>query len=336
MRFNRLQAHLCRRPTLLGIMIGAPACLYVFGAWIDAVSIMPLFWRQAILILIATAAVSAGAWWITCRRALRLPFMRTGAPLAQRLAYLLTFLGWLLLVVLLWGEVRQVALLGVPSPTRMVLTLVAVWGLLVGVIAQVVQLPPAQAWDMHRLGAPELNLILQLAVVALLLLPATPPAGTMAWLTPVQVIGVALFAGQLALQVLRRPGVAVMIFAAVLFYRALANFVLAQQPNATAVGAAVHFLALAPAGALDMVYALRLANADALRTFHFALAAGISVALIAALIFWPQLPGAPPLTPETGVLVSGPGALIGLACGWCGAILGRTLRAAPGGPTHPA
>jgi hypothetical protein len=136
-------------------------------------------------------------------------------------------------------------------------------------------------------------------------------------------VGVALFIGQIALQVLRRPGAAVMVFAAAIFYRALANFVLIQIPEAETVGAAVYFLALAAAGAQDMTYATRLADADVQRTFHFALAAGVSVSIAVALIFWPQLLGVSPLTPERAILVIGLGAPIGVGGGWCGAIYGR-------------
>jgi hypothetical protein len=247
----------------------------------------------------------------------------------QRLAYLITILGLLLLVGLLWIDTRQVSAAGAASLTRTAISLGAVWMLLTGVVLQAMHLAPARDWDMHRLSLPELNVILQLSVAALLLLPTNPPRGTTAWLAPVQVTGVALFAGQSALQVLRRPGTAVMVFAAVIFYRALANFVLAQIPDAAPVGAAVHFLALAPAGALDMAYAVRLPDADARRTLYFALAAGVSVALSAALIFWPQLPGVPPLTPEIVLLVVGLGAPVGIGFGWCGATVGSAARFTP-------
>lgn len=330
MHFSRHQAHLFRQPALQIIIVVVVACLCALSAWIDAGGATPVFWRQAVLIIIGSAAVGAGMWWIIRLRLLRPPRMRTDSRGAQRLAYLLTLLGWLLLVGLLWSEIRQITALGVSSPARTVLMLAGAWGMLVSVVLQAMQLPPRPVWNMHRLGVPELNLILQLALAAFLLLPTIPPTGATAWLAPVLVVGVVLLVGQMALQVLQRPGVAVMVFAAVLFYRALANFVLAQLPATAPVGAAVHFLALAPAGALDMVYAVRLAHADARQTLHFALAAGVGVVLAAALIVWPQLPGVPPLTLEAGMLVVGLGAPIGLACGWYGAAFGRALRVAPG------
>jgi hypothetical protein len=182
---------------------------------------------------------------------------------------------------------------------------------------------------MHRLGLPELNVILQLSVAALLLLPANPPTRATAWLAPVLATGVVLFAGQIALQMLRRPGAAVMVFAAAIFYRALANFVLAQIPEAATVGAAVHFLALAAAGAQDMTYAVRLTDADVhANAVHFALAAGVSVSIAVALIFWPQLLGVSAADArESVLLVVGLGAPVGIGFGWCGATLRARCRA---------
>jgi hypothetical protein len=311
------------QPTLLAILIGAPAGLYALKAWSDAGGASPTFWRQALLIAILAAIAGAGAWWrIRVHLHRHLP-ARIDAHRARRLADLLTLGGLLLLVGFLWVEVRQVAIEGAAGLPRTVVTLGAVWGMLVGVVLLATQLPAVRDWNVRRLSVVELSVILQLSVVVFLLLPVNPPTGVTAWLAAVQTIGVTLFAGQIALQVLRRPGVAVMVIAAVLFYRALANFVLAQQPDAAEVGAAVQFLALAPAGALDMAYAVRLADADTRKTLHFALAAGVGVALAAAVIFWPHLPGVSSLTPEGGLLVIGGGLAVGIACGWCGAAFGR-------------
>ena len=336
MRTNRNRHTSIDAPMLALLIIGAPALLHVLGAWIDAGANPPAFWRQALLIAGVTASVSAGAWWIVLPRTQRRIGMLGAWRGAQRLAYLITILGLLLLVGLLWIDTRQVPSAVATSLTRTAISLCAVWVLLTGAVLQAMRLPPARDWDMHRLSLPELNVILQLSVAAFLLLPANPPNGAMAWWAPVQVTGVALFAGQSALQMLRRPGAAVMVFAAVIFYRALANFVLAQAPDAAPVGATVHFLAMAPAGALDMAYAVRLPDADTRRTLYFALAAGVSVALSAALIFWPQLPGVPPLTPEIVLLVVGLGAPVGIACGWCGADLGCAARFAPRRSAPPA
>lgn len=323
-------------PTLLTIAIGAPSCLYLLSTWIDAGGAPSAFWRHALLIIGVTAVVSAGAWWGVRPHMRRRTATRTGAHGAQPLAALITILGLLLLAGLLWLDIRQVTETGAASLVRTAITLAAVWVLLAGVMLQAAHLPPAQDWNLHRLGVPELNLILQLSVAALLLLPAKPPTGDTAWLAPVLVAGVVLFTGQIALHVLRRPGAAIMVFAAVLFYRALANFVLAQTPDTQAAGAAVHFLALAPAGALDTAYAVRLPDADARRTLYFSLAAGIGVALAAALIFWPQLPGVSALTPEAALLVIGLGAPVGIGCGWCGATFGRAARFALRKSSPPA
>jgi hypothetical protein len=331
---NRLRVN--DAPMRLLILIGAPAFLRVLGAWIDAGANPLAFWSQALLIAGATTLVSAGAWWLVLPRIQRRTGISSTWRSAQQLAYLITILGLLLLAGLLWIDTRQTLAAGAASLTRTVITLGAAWVLLTGVVLQTMHLAPARDWGMHRLSLPELNVILQLSVAAFLLLPANPPRGTTAWLAPVLVTGVVLFAGQIALQMLRRPGAAVMIFAAVIFYRALANFVLAQMPDAAPVGAAVHFLALAPAGALDMAYAVRLTDADARRTLYFALAAGVSASLAAALIFWPQLPGVPPLTPESVLLVVGLGAPVGIGFGWCGATFGRAARFAPRRSSPPA
>lgn len=317
------------QPTRLAILIGAPASLYVLKAWSDAGSASPTFWRQALLIAIAAAVTGAGAWWrIRVRRQRPRP-AGISSHHDWHLADLLTLGGLLLLVGLLWMDVRGFAVDGAAGLARTVLTLGAVWGMLAGVIWQAARLPVVRAWSVHRLRATELSVILQLSVVVFWLLPANPPTGDAAWVAAVLTTGVTLFAGQIVLQVLRRPGVAIMVIAAVLFYRALANFVLAQQPDAASVGAAVQFLALAPAGALDVAYAVRLADADARQTLHFALAVSVGVALAAVLIFWPQLPGVPPLTPGIGLLVVASGAAIGIACGWCGTLFGRAARGSP-------
>lgn len=336
MRTNRHRQIAIDASMRLLIIIGVPAFLRVLGAWIDSGGNIPAFWRQALLIASITAVVSVGAWWIVLPRTQRRTGMVSALRGAQRLAYLITILGLLLLVGLSWIDTRQTPAAGAANLTRTAISLGAVWVLLAGAVLQSMHLAPARDWDMHRLSLPELNVILQLSVAALLLLPTNPPRGTTAWLAPVQVTGVALFAGQIALQALRRPGAAVMVFAAVIFYRALANFVLAQIPDAAPVGAAVHFLALAPAGVLDMAYAVRLTDADVRRTLYFALAAGVSVALAASLIFWPQLPSVPPLTPGVVLLVVGLGAPVGIACGWCGAVLGRAARFAPRTSSPPA
>ncbi len=295
-------------------------------AWSDAGGASPTFWRQALLIAIAAAVTGAGAWWRIHARGRRPRPAGISSRHDWRLADLLTLGGLLLLVGFLWMDVRGFAVDGAAGLARTVLTLGAVWGMLAGVIWQAARLPVVRAWNVHRLQAIELSVILQLSVAVSLLLPVNPPTGDAAWLVAVQATGVTLFAGQIALQLLRRPGVAIMVIAAVLFYRALANFVLAQQPDAASVGAAVQFLALAPAGALDVAYAVRLADADARQTLHFALASGTGVALAATLIFWPQLPGVPPLTPGMGLLVVVSGAAIGIACGWCGTVFGRAAR----------
>ncbi len=211
------------------------------------------------------------------------------------------------------------------------------WTLLAGVALQTSLLPAAVQWNTRRLTGRELHVILQLGVTALLLLPADQPAwvktpapggatpgeAISAWLLPAAVAGVALFVGLTALHGLRRPGAAVMVFAGVLFFRALANFALAQNTGDAALSAVAPLLALVPAAALDAVYVLRPGAARTL--LRYALAAGVIIVIGAALLFLPRLPGFPPLTTATGVIVVGTCAVVGSWCGWCGALYGRGL-----------
>jgi hypothetical protein len=146
-----------------------------------------------------------------------------------------------------------------------------------------------------------------------------------AWLYPALIVGVVLFIGQIALQVLRRPGAAILVFAAVLFFQAITNFLFQQLFGAVDVGAAAQFLALIPAAALDVVYVYRLPEADDASTAWIALGAGIVAMLAGGLLLLPRLVADPPVDGATlpGMIVAGIG--VGLFCGWCGARIGRAM-----------
>jgi len=334
MRTSRSKPPTADAPRRLLILIGAPAGLRMLGAWIDAGGNPVMFWREALVIAGVAVSMAGALWWGVFHPTRRGVLLRTSRGVRQRLVYLTTLAGVLLLAGLLWAATRPApggdAAYMASDLVRLGLTTCAIWVLLAGVVVQASLLAPPRAWDVRRLSVRELNAILQLAMAAWLLLPTNPPAGTsatVAWLLPVQVLGVGLFIGQLALQVLRRPGVAVMVFAAVLFYHALANFALVQFTAATGLTAVVQFLALAPAASLDATYMMRLTDADSRVTFRYALVASSVVTVGAALFSLPQTPGFPPLSVASALLVVALGAPVGIGCGWSGATIGRAAIA---------
>ena len=314
---------------------GALALLLLPGVWIATGGVTPRFWVAVLTGGVTLVVIGAVVWWTLFRPQTPGALLRASSRRRQTFASLTTGFGLLLLGWRLWSAPDAAA------PATLAATITAVWALLAGVALQTSLLSAAAQWTTRRLGLRELHVILQLAVAALLLLPAEQPAwmqaaapnaasgaAVAAWMLPAVVVGVALFAGLIALHGLRRPGAAVMIFAAVLFLRALANFALAQSPGAAAQSAVAPFLALVPAAALDVVYVLR-ADADAQLTLRAALTAGIVAALVAALLFLPRLPGFPPPTAATGLIAVGTCAVVGVWCGWCGAAYGHALAGRP-------
>ena len=210
--------------------------------------------------------------------------------------------------------------------------------MLVAVAVQGSVLPRPATWEVRRLDMGDLNAVVLLAVAAAIPLllgvggweaSAGMAAGTVssrpAWLYPALIVGVVLFIGQIALQVLRRPGAAILVFAAVLFFQAITNFLFQQLFGAVDVGAAAQFLALIPAAALDVVYVYRLPEADDASTAWIALGAGIVAMLAGGLLLLPRLVADPPVDGATlpGMIVAGIG--VGIFCGWCGARIGRAM-----------
>jgi hypothetical protein len=142
-------------------------------------------------------------------------------------------------------------------------------------------------------------------------------------------IGVTLLVGQIALQLLRRPGVVVMLCAAVLFYQSIANFAFVRMAGPVGLDASAHLLALLCAVSMDATYMFRMQIADDRRTLWYALGACVVVTAGAAVILLPGVAGHPPATLGViGALFAG-SALVGLWSGWCGAQFGIWLHFLP-------
>jgi hypothetical protein len=299
--FSRSYASL---PSWLPLLIvGSALCLLMaLGVWSIAGAFNAYFWRDAGLSL-SVLVVAGVLLWKAAVPSESSAAHQASPAMSQTVAYLATLCGLLLVVVIIWLQVTSGSMPGALTSS-------------VGTVA------------MRRLGLREVNAILLLSVAAyLLLLPAEPTTQPL-WLFSALATGVSLFAGQAALQMLRRPGVAVMVFAAVLFYQALANFALAQTAaavaaNGEAPSAAAQFLALAPAAAMDAIYMLRLPDADARPTLWLAMAAGIAVSFSAEVFFLVQLSGSASLASTAIVRALMASAVVGLWCGWCGAQFGR-------------
>lgn len=324
--------------------------LLVLGAGVREDAMTMQFWQQAIWSGGIFAAASIGVWLVAFAVQPSAPLRRASPPQRQSLAYLATAAGLLLIVVDFWlvaADVMQHATR--PVPVWRPLAGAAVLPILFAAAAiQANLLPSVAAWNARRLGVRDLNLVLLLSIIALLLLPGgaddwraafhpQPEPGALIaefhvgsfdvtqWLAPVLTIGVALFIGQTALHALRRPGAALMVFAAAIFYQAIANFAFAQASGATALDAVAHFLALLAAVALDVVYMIRIDAADDRRTIGFASTVSMIMAAGTALVLLTRTSSHPSniATAIVGVLAGS--AALGLWYGWCGVELGRWM-----------
>ena len=303
------------------------------------------FWREALVSVGAYLVMAAVMWFAALAPAAR---RRITEQRPQRLAYLATAAGLIFVVAHFWLAAAAATTADAQGAAQWLRLIdAAVLPVLFAAAIQASVLPPTAAWDARRLGAREINLLLLLSIAALLLLPggdagwvdalpaaepfsdATGQSGAALagapWLAVVAATGVALFCGQIALHALRRPGAAVMVFAAALFYQATANFVFAQASGATGLDAVAHFLAFVAAIVMDAVYMIRIYAADERPTLWWALAMGITTAVTTALILLPSLAGYPAVTPVTAIGVAAGCAVLGLWCGWCGAGLGRWM-----------
>lgn len=309
------------------------------------------FWRGAAVVLAALGGVGLLAWWAVFRPQANTSLLEASPATRQMIAYLATLFGLLLLAVILWSQVKFVTQPGLPGLAGRLPDLlseaVGTVLMLTAAALQMSLLPRSSTWNTRRLDLRELNLILLLAVAAFLLLPGggdrwviatsvqdssfgaiaqalAPPGGQMIWLYPAAIGGTVLLIGQVGLQALRRPGVAVMIFAAVLFLRAVTNFIFAQRFDLLGNGALAEFLALAPAATLDAVYMMRLPEADARNTFWLALGSGVAVMGGGALLVLPAVSGEG-FDIASALAMIGATAAAGLWCGWCGDRYGRWI-----------
>jgi len=320
--------------TLLGIWLAA--------SWLHVGNDPQLFWG------IAAFGLSAGLAWAARNR------LEAGQPWSV-LASTLLLVGWF------WGQRARAADWVEPTlagPLLQTLSAAALPWLLASIGAPLCR-PPS--WDTRRLGANELHVLVLLSYVAVLLLPGNAAAwetggraqdpfwgvvGTpAAWGAPVLAIGVGLGLGLFALQRLRRPGVAAMLFAAALFVQAIANFWVVQpavspesggaDSGLRVAGIAGFFLAMLAAFVLDAAYRLRLTAADERPTLWYAIGSSLLLVLASASILLPRTAASPALSPAAALLVGVGGGLLGLWCGWWGAAAGRALadRALQAGST---
>lgn len=307
------------------------------------------WWRPHLLIygsMGLNAVLALGALWVKARDAggLRARFRRD--PLVGLLGLLSLFMLVSAPSGLLWRQAAGQNFTAWSLPHLMT----GIGFLLVMLVAVAVQtsvLPRQQGWDVHRLAMDELNVLVLLAVTASVLLligvaewdhllgiaPGTADAGRIpapfwarpAWLYPTIILGVVLFVAPIALHVLRRPGAAVLVFAAVLFMRAITNFLFQRFFGVVDASATAQFLALIPAAAMDAVYVYRMYEADDESTTWLALGAGLVAMLAGGLLLMSRLVTYPPVDAGTlpGMLLMG--AIAGLFCGWCGASIGRYI-----------
>lgn len=326
--------------------------LLILGVWERAGAFSGQFWVES-------AWVAGGflAAALLVRITFTLAQRVVSSTLYQPITYAATPVGLLLMGGIFWVQGMDALGRGASAfimwdALPAVLGAAAIPFLLAAVSLQASLLPARRAWDTRRLDLRAINVILLLSITAVLLLPGgaaawdqaqtiqmtavqsvnpffAVAAGPAAWFMPVLAIAVALFAGQIALQMLRRPGVVVMIFAAALFYQAIANFVFVQDAGYVGLDATAHLLALFAAIVMDAAYMLRLHIADDRRTLWYALAACILSTAGAALILLPGVIGHPPATVEAIAGVVAGSALVGLWVGWCGAKLGCWLHSLP-------
>ena len=278
------------------------------------------------------AATALGAALVSARGAGSLRARWRNDPLLGLLGLLALFALLVMAANLLWPWVDVTgARAGDASHVLLGVGMAAV--MLGAVAVQTSLLPQPAGWTIHRLGGGELNTVILLAVAAATLLLAgagawgDPPAEPLrpAWYFPATILGVTLFIGQIGLHVLHRPGAAILIFAAVLFFRAITNFLFQRFFGMTGAGATAEFLALIPAAAMDVVYVYRTDEAGETSTSWLAIGVGGAAMLAGGLWLLPRLVTYPPVDAGTlpGLLIAG--AAVGLFGGWCGALMGRAM-----------
>lgn len=325
-------------------VVAAGGLVYLIGAlWDEAWRHMygtgalgDVFWWQPHLLIHGSAGVIAvaalGAALATARGPGGLR-ARCRADLLLGLMGLFSLYPLLVMAAeIVWVQVDATGAIA-PSASHVVMSAGVVAVMLAAVAVQASVLPQPAGWTVYRLGAGELNAIILLAVAAALMLLVGAgawqhlPDGAVrpAWLYPAAILGAVLFAGQIGLHVLHRPGTAVLIFAAVLFLRAITNFLFQQFFGLTGAGAAAEFLALIPAAAMDVVYVYRSDEADEMSTSWLAIGVGAAAMLAGGLLLMPRMVPYPPVDAGTLPGMVTAGLVVGLFGGWCGARLGRAV-----------
>jgi hypothetical protein len=281
--------------------------------------------------MIALFSVSSALAWFMLLRRTPFSFKGIGNYLAglATLALGVTLFAMLFVTWIASGEMRS-------SPEwpqqLLVATAVASPILFAGAARQASTLP-TMTWNARRLQGGEIVLLLLLSLMAFSLLSGALGMGSFEgaatqsqmWMTTVLATGTALFIGQVGLQVLRRPGAAMIVFAAALFYQAFVNFGYAHTLGEGGPGAAAHFLALAAAAAMDVVYMLRLPDADSQASLRSALGVGVLVAFTTAAFFRAPMFGVASLDLPLAAIAFAAAAAFGGWSGWCGARGGQWL-----------
>lgn len=325
-------------------VVAAGGLIFLTGALWDeawrhmygAVALGDAFWWQPHLLIHGSVGVIAVA---ALGAALAAARGAGGLRTRWRADALLGLLGLLSLYPLLvmaaeivWVQVDTTGAVA-PSTSHVMMSTGVVAVMLAAVAVQASVLPQPAGWAVYRLGAGELNATILLAVAAALMLLAGAGAWQHlpdsalrpTWLYPATILSAVLCAGQIGLHVLHRPGAAVLIFAAVLFLRAITNFLFQQFFGLTGAGAAAEFLALIPAAAMDVVYVYRMDRADEMGTSWLAIGAGAAAMLGGGLLLLPRLAPYPPVDAGTLPGIVTAGLVVGIFGGWCGARLGRAV-----------
>jgi branched-subunit amino acid transport protein AzlD len=334
---------------LMALLATASGALFVAGAtWSQAWGILANTvaagaetWRRPELLILAsgTAAVLAAltALIFVARGAGGLRQRFRADPLVGVLGLVAAYAALTMLAGSVWpqGDDMTRAAQGLP---HLLAALTVVLLMLAAAAVQVSVLPWPATWASRRLGLREIHVVVQLAIATTILLlavggarfpEANPPGQAFparpAWLYPALLLATGIFAGNVALELLRRPGAALLVMLAVLCYRAL---VLATSPaGGTDAGspAAAEFLLLLPAAGLDLIYYFRQQTADERQTWLLANLTGVTLMLTLGLVLLPRLLPELPVSERTIPLMVVAGVLAGLWAGWVGEAVGAAL-----------
>lgn len=307
-------------------------------------------WSQPELLLLGSSLVAAlaalTAFIFVARQSSGLRQRFRADPLAGGLGIVAAYAALTMLAGLLWPQDDSMTdtarrlphLLAALNVALLMLTAAAVQGSL---------LPWRATWTPRRLGLKEIHVVVQLAIVAAILLPAfgvedgvlavggalpaeSGPLGRAfparpATLYPALVLTIGLFVGNVALQLLRRPGAALLVMLAVLCYRALMLTVSPAGSSGSGSPAAAEFLLLVPAAGLDLIYYFRQQAADDRQTWLLANLTSITLLLTLGLVLLPRLLPDLPFTGQTISWAVVVGVPVGLWAGWVGEATGAAL-----------